>query len=140
MRRAKKSVDPATKDARLVRVAMEVEELGAENAFLRQQLIVLQRQGNRPALSRLDRLLLVLLASRVPNWKQALMLVQPETLLHWHLSWLLCSSGHESRGVDTRTSAAGNPPFGCLSTHHKEGVEYPTTAVLPATLDQTANS
>jgi putative transposase len=59
-------------------------ELVAENALLRQQLIVLQRQVKRPALGRLDRLLLVLLASRVPNWKQALMLVQPETLLRWH--------------------------------------------------------
>jgi putative transposase len=59
-------------------------DLVAGNALLRQQLIVLQRQVKRPALSRLDRLLLVLLASRVPNWKQALMLVQPETLLRWH--------------------------------------------------------
>jgi putative transposase len=59
-------------------------ELVAENAFLRQQLIVLQRQGKRPSLSRLDRLLLVLFASRVSTWKQALLLVQPETLLRWH--------------------------------------------------------
>ena len=59
-------------------------ELVAENALLRQQLIVLRRQVNRPSLTRWDRLLLVILASRVPSWKHALTLVQPETLLHWH--------------------------------------------------------
>jgi len=58
--------------------------LVAENALLRQQLIVLQRQVKRPSLRRLDRLLLVLLASRAPTWKHTLVLVQPETLLRWH--------------------------------------------------------
>jgi hypothetical protein len=41
-------------------------ELVAENALLRQQLIVLSRQVTRPSLRRLDRLLLVILASRIP--------------------------------------------------------------------------
>jgi len=37
-------------------------ELVAENALLRQQLIILRRQVKRPACTRTDRLLLVLLA------------------------------------------------------------------------------
>jgi putative transposase len=59
-------------------------ELLAENALLRQQLIVLRRQVKRPVYWKTDRLLLVLLARMVRTWKQALFLVQPETLLHWH--------------------------------------------------------
>src|SRR5215467_12273714 len=59
-------------------------ELAAENAFLRQQLIVLRRQVKRPACTKKDRMLLVLLASIVRTWKQALFIVQPETLLRWH--------------------------------------------------------
>ena len=59
-------------------------ELFAENALLRHQLIVLSRTARRPRLSRADRPLLVLLAGRVRAWRQALLIVQPETLLRWH--------------------------------------------------------
>jgi putative transposase len=59
-------------------------ELIAENALLRQQLIILSRQVKRPACTRTDRILLVLLARAVRNWKQALLIVQPDTLLGWH--------------------------------------------------------
>jgi len=56
----------------------------AENALLRQQLIVLHRQVACPRLRPLDRLLLVLLASKTRSWRSALLLVQPDTLLRWH--------------------------------------------------------
>ena len=59
-------------------------ELIAENALLRQQLTILHRQIKRPVYKKTDRLLLVLLARMVRTWKQALYLVQPETLLRWH--------------------------------------------------------
>jgi transposase InsO family protein len=59
-------------------------ELVVENAFLRQQVIILQRQVERPKLTNRDRRLLVLLASRLRTWRQALRLVKPETLLQWH--------------------------------------------------------
>ena len=59
-------------------------ELVLENAFLRQQLIILQRHGKRPALTQRDRVLFVLLSSKLRSWKQALMIVQPDTLLRWH--------------------------------------------------------
>jgi len=61
-------------------------ELMAENALLRQQLIVLNRQSKlkRPQFSRLDRFLIMLLASKVLAWKQALLILQPDTLLRWH--------------------------------------------------------
>ncbi len=59
-------------------------ELIAENALLRQQLIVLERQVKHPTFTPLDRGLLVVLASRLPHWKQALLIVKPDTLLKWH--------------------------------------------------------
>src|SRR4051812_46805299 len=57
-------------------------ELIAENAFLRQQLILLERQVKRPTFAPIDRGRLVLLASRVRYWKQALLIVKPDTLLN----------------------------------------------------------
>src|SRR4051812_29007671 len=53
-------------------------ELMAENALLRQQLIVLQRRVKQPTFTPLDRGLLVVLASRLPRWKQALLIVKPD--------------------------------------------------------------
>src|SRR5258706_8097227 len=59
-------------------------QLIAENALLRQQLIMLSRQVKRPACRKADRLLLVLLTRVVHTWRQALFIVQPDTLLRWH--------------------------------------------------------
>jgi len=53
----------------------------AETALLGQQIVILKRQVKRPACTKADRLLLVLLARVVRTWKQALLIVQPETLL-----------------------------------------------------------
>jgi len=38
----------------------------------------------RPMFTRTDRILLVLLARVVRTWQQALVIVQPDTLLRWH--------------------------------------------------------
>jgi putative transposase len=59
-------------------------ELMAENALLRQQLIIMKRSVKRPSLGKRDKFLLILLASRLRFWKQALLLIQPDTLLRWH--------------------------------------------------------
>lgn len=59
-------------------------ELVVENALLRQQLLVLHRQVKRPQLTPTDRVLLVVLASKLRAWKNALLIVQPDTLLRWH--------------------------------------------------------
>jgi putative transposase len=56
-------------------------ELLAENALVRHQLIILHRQIKRPVYRKTDRVLLVFLARIVRAWKQALFIVQPETLL-----------------------------------------------------------
>ena len=59
-------------------------DLIVENALLRQQLIVLKRQIKRPQLTNSDRFRLVFLSHFTKFWKQALHIVQPDTLLHWH--------------------------------------------------------
>jgi putative transposase len=58
-------------------------ELVAEDARLGQQLTLLARTVKRPRFSRADRPVLVLLASRVWAWRQARLIVQPETLPRW---------------------------------------------------------
>ncbi len=68
----------------LADLARSKSELMAENALLRQQLIMLKRQVKRPACTKRDRVFLILLARVVRTWKQALFLVQPDTLLRWH--------------------------------------------------------
>ena len=59
-------------------------ELVLENALLRQQLIILQRQTKRPKLTWRDRSIIVLLVSKLRTWKEALIIVQPDTVLRWH--------------------------------------------------------
>jgi hypothetical protein len=59
-------------------------ELTAENVLLRQQLIVAARKVKRPILRRNERTLITLLAAVLPRWREALLLVKPETVLRWH--------------------------------------------------------
>src|SRR5438034_3205485 len=72
-------------------------ELIAENALLRQQLIILKRQVKRPACAKTDRLLLILLARLVRTWQQALVIVQPDTLLRWHRELFRLHWKHKSK-------------------------------------------
>ncbi len=80
-------------------------ELAAENAFLRQQLLVLRRSVKRPRCGPADRALLVLLASRVRAWRQALLLVQPDTLLRWHRQLFRGFWRRQSRATSTARRA-----------------------------------
>jgi hypothetical protein len=59
-------------------------QLLAENALLRQQLIVARRGLSRPQLTTWDRVRIVLLARLSDGWRGALLLVQPDTVLRWH--------------------------------------------------------
>ena len=59
-------------------------ELLAENALLRQQVIVLRRSIRRPRVHHDDRLFLLILARLCHRWRDALHVVKPDTLLRWH--------------------------------------------------------
>ena len=65
-------------------LARSKSQLIIENAVLRQQLIVLNRSVKQLRCTATDRSLLVLLASRVRAWKDALLIVKPDTLLRWY--------------------------------------------------------
>jgi len=55
-----------------------------ENLALRQQLTVQQRTIKRPKLKRKDRLFWAWLSQIWPQWKSALIVVKPETVIKWH--------------------------------------------------------
>ena len=59
-------------------------DLIVENAILRQQLIVVNRQVKRPKLTTGDRIRLLFMARLTRFWQTALHIVQPDTLLRWH--------------------------------------------------------
>ena len=79
-----KPVDNTLVLSTILAITRSKSELVLENALLRQQLIVLRRQIKRPKLSWRDRTLIILLASKLRSWKQAPVIVQPDTVLRWH--------------------------------------------------------
>ena len=59
-------------------------ELMAEILALRQQLAILNRTANRPSLRFQDRLFWGALAKCWQDWRSALLIVKPETVIKWH--------------------------------------------------------
>ena len=58
--------------------------LVAENLCLRQQLVVLKRRQKRPTLRNRDRRFWLVASRCFPDWRDTLIIVQPETVLRWH--------------------------------------------------------
>jgi hypothetical protein len=80
--------------------------LALENLALRQQLAVLERSGNRPKLRQRDRVFWVLLSAIWHDWRSALMIVKPETVIRWRRQgFRLC------RGWKSRSCKPGRPPI-----------------------------
>src|ERR1700692_2052905 len=63
-----------------------------EAIALRHQIAVLERsRTRRPYFRRIDRLFWILLSRWWPQWRESLMIVQPETVLRWRRNgWLAC--------------------------------------------------
>src|SRR5438445_9350370 len=78
--------------------------LALENLALRQQLAVYKRTANRPKLRRSDRLFWIWLARGWAGWKDALVIVAPDTVLRWR----------RRRFRDYWTKLSGRPPKGRL--------------------------
>jgi len=85
----------------LVRIVCSHRNLLLENLVLRQHLAILKQRHTQPRFATPDKLFWVMLRRLWPRWKQALILVQPETIVRWHragfklnLMWL---SRHRSR-------------------------------------------
>ena len=58
--------------------------LAVENLALRQQLAVYRESVRLPKLRPRDRVFWVWLLRLWPNWRSALMIVRPETVIKWH--------------------------------------------------------
>src|ERR1700676_4144726 len=59
-------------------------DLLLEDLALRQQLAVLRQRRPHPRLAPSDRFFWVVLRRLWSGWRQALILVQPETVVRWH--------------------------------------------------------
>ncbi len=102
------------------------QQLLAENAMLRQQVINLRRAVKRPRLTPTERLLLVISSCLTKRWRRALHIVRPDTLLRWHrdlfrLRWRFLSRRSKKRlpRLDAelieliRRMASNNHTWGC---------------------------
>ncbi len=80
----------------ILRIFRSQRSLVLENLVLRQQLVVLKRKHPKPRLGALDKLFWLGARHLWPQWKEALVIVLPETVVRWHragfkLYWtLLC--------------------------------------------------
>ena len=73
--------------------------LEAENAALRQQIIVLRRKlRGRVKLSNADRLFFVWLYRLFPSISRAMLIIRPDTLVRWHRAGFRCYWRWKSRG------------------------------------------
>src|ERR1700739_2095376 len=68
----------------IVRLFHARRSLLVENLALRQQLAALNRRHPRPRLAVFDKLFWVLARRFWSGWKQALLIVSPETVVRWH--------------------------------------------------------
>jgi hypothetical protein len=88
--------------------------LQAEILALRHQLLALQRsnRGRRLRLSRADRVLWVWLSRLWNDWRSALLIVKPETVIAWHRKGFQLYWNWKSRHLEGRRRKAlrcGNP-------------------------------
>ena len=58
--------------------------LQLELLALRHQIATINRTTPRPSLRSADRLLWVILSRILPNWREVLVIVKPETVVGWH--------------------------------------------------------
>ncbi len=102
-----------------------------ENLVLRQQLVALKRRRPRPRLVVFDKIFWVLARRFWSGWKQALIVVSPETVVRWHrlgfmLYWRVISKarrvvGRKRISKEVRDlifrMAAENPTWGAPRIH-----------------------
>ena len=102
--------------------------LAVENFALRQQLAVMKRTNNRPKIRMTDRLFWVLLSLIWRPWRKYLVIVKPDTVVHWHrkgfkLFWKFKSKGQGRPQISreicdlVRRMAVDNPSWGATRIH-----------------------
>ena len=86
-------------------------DLALENIALRQQLVTFKKDKPRPKITRFDRIFWVWVRCLWSKWKDALIVVKPETVVRWHrigfrIYWKFISNCSKKRGrekVDKET-------------------------------------
>src|SRR6516164_4331471 len=115
----------------LGRLCRRRQSLLLENLALRQQLVMLKRRHPRPSLGLLDKLFWVIARRVWSGWKQALLVVTPETVVRWHragfrMYWRLISKvrrqvGRKQTPKEIRElifqMVAENPTWGAPRIH-----------------------
>lgn len=85
VRRVREAIQPRSVVGGLLSdITRTREELIAENAALRLQLIVASRKVKKPRFRAIDRAVLVLASRFASAWRESLVLVNPDTILRWH--------------------------------------------------------
>mgnify|MGYP001814716201 FL=1 len=58
--------------------------VAADNLFLQKQLAIYQERGQKPCRPDMSFRVALVLLSRLFDWKDAMIVVQPQTLVRWH--------------------------------------------------------
>jgi len=106
------------------------KQVALENAALRQQLSVFKRDVQRPKLTDRDRIFWIGLRMIWQDWKSALVIVRPETVISWHRKrfkqyWWRLSQPKQPGRPRTRSEirelihdmATANPTWGAPRVH-----------------------
>ena len=106
-------------------------DLAIENLALRQQVATLKKENPRPRLTMFDRLFWVWMLRFWAGWKDALIIVKPETVIGWHrrgfrIYWNFISRRGKKKGRPCtdkeireliRRMASENPTWGAPRVH-----------------------
>jgi hypothetical protein len=96
-------------------LAIDRSMLALENIALRQQILVLKRTVTRPRINDSDRTFWILMHRLLRDWKNAIFIVKPATVVRWHrhvtgggnpqfvgvVSWRRYGSRHQVAGAQT---------------------------------------
>jgi transposase InsO family protein len=104
------------------------KNLVLENILLRHQLLIYQRSIKRPKIRPIDRILLVWMSRLYAEWKKAMSVAKPETLIRWHRQgfklywrWLCGKPGHPEIDKELRNfirqMQANNPRWSAQRIH-----------------------
>jgi putative transposase len=132
--------------------------IGERQAALRQQLSVWKRNQPHPKLKRLDRLFWIVLCQLWTDWREALLIVKPETVVSWHRAgfrlfwrWRSCSRNcgrprvEEEIRLLIRRMRKENPSWGAPRIHGELlllgfKISEPTVSRYLRTLKRVLNS
>ena len=117
----------------LIRLFRRRGTLVLENLVLRQQLAVLKRRHPRPSLGLFDKLFWVIARRVWSGWKQALLVVTPETVVPWHrtgfrMYWRLISGVSRQVGRRPTPREVWELIFRTRGGHSQQSVCLPEAA------------